>query len=116
MLKEYGDLNSKFKFVILASKRAKDLLKGAKPKIKSKSKNLIRIAQQEISRGLIDYELIQAKPEDHYEEEEEMFTAEDKKEDKEESSETSLEEEQEGKEVAGEEENIKEPDDIKKKD
>jgi len=91
-LKEYGDLNSKFKFVILASKRAKDLLKGAKPKVKSKSKNLIRIAQQEISQGLIDYELVQSKPEDLYEEE--MFN-EEYKEDQEESLDTIFEEKDE---------------------
>ncbi len=49
---------SRFQFVILAAKRAKQLLKGAKPKIKTKSRNPIRIAQEEIKMGLIDYEIL----------------------------------------------------------
>ncbi len=48
----------------MAAKRAKELLGGAKPKIKSKSKNPIRIAQNEVSQGLIDFEIIQPKEEE----------------------------------------------------
>lgn len=40
------------------SKRARQLLKGAKPKIKSKSKSLIRIAQEEVKKGVIDFKVI----------------------------------------------------------
>jgi DNA-directed RNA polymerase subunit K/omega len=57
-LKNYGDIDSKFRYVILASIRAKQLLAGAKPRIKSKSKNLIRIAQEEVKQGLVDYEIV----------------------------------------------------------
>ncbi|MCX7973257.1 MAG: DNA-directed RNA polymerase subunit omega [Candidatus Aminicenantes bacterium] len=53
---------SRFQFVLLAAKRAKQLLKGAKPKIKTKSRNPIRIAQEEVKLGLIDYEIL-ASPE-----------------------------------------------------
>lgn len=63
-MERYGNLDSKFRFVILASKRAKQLLQGAKPKIKTKSKNLIRIAQAEVMAGLVDYEIIQPKKEE----------------------------------------------------
>ena len=63
-MKSYSDIDSKFRFVILAVKRAKELLGGAKPKIKSKSKNPIRIAQNEVSQGLIDFEIIQPKEEE----------------------------------------------------
>ncbi len=38
--------------------RAKQLLGGAKPRIKSRSKNLIRIAQEEVKQGLVDYEIV----------------------------------------------------------
>lgn len=38
--------------------RAKQLLAGAKPRIKSRSKNLIRIAQEEVKQGLVDYEIV----------------------------------------------------------
>ncbi|NOR14737.1 MAG: hypothetical protein GQ544_03435, partial [Candidatus Aminicenantes bacterium] len=68
-MKDYADIDSKFRFVILASLRAKELLKGAKPKIKSKSKNLIRIAQEEVEQGLIEFELIET-PVDEVREEE----------------------------------------------
>ncbi len=57
-MREYKNTESKFRFVSLAAKRAKQLLKGAKPKIKTGSKNLIRIAQEEIHRGLIDYRVL----------------------------------------------------------
>jgi len=50
--------DSRFQFVILAAKRAKQLLKGARPKIKTKSRNPIRIAQEEVRLGLIDFEIL----------------------------------------------------------
>jgi DNA-directed RNA polymerase subunit K/omega len=76
-LKGYGDLESKFRFVILASMRAKQLLRGAKPKIKTKSKNLIRIAQQEVHQGLIDYEFVERKADELDVEGEDMFIGEE---------------------------------------
>lgn len=75
-MKNYGDIDSKFRFVILASLRAKQLLKGAKPLVKSKSKNLIRIAQEEIRQGLVDYEIVKSLIEEFPVEEEEMFIGE----------------------------------------
>ena len=59
-MQTYGKIDSKFRFVILASKRAKQLLKGAKVKVKTKSKNPIRIAQIEVKAGVVDYEIIQS--------------------------------------------------------
>lgn len=85
-MERYGDLDSKFRFVILASKRAKQLLQGAKPKIKTKSRNLIRIAQAEVMAGLVDYEIIQPKKEEAHETED-IFIGEEIRE--EESIETS---------------------------
>jgi len=76
-LKEFGDIDSKFRFVILASKRAKLLLKGAKPKLKSKSKSLIRIAQEEVQEGLVDYEIIPPKEEEFHEAKDEVFIGEE---------------------------------------
>ena len=57
-MESYKDLDSKYKFILLVSKRARQLLKGAKPKIKSKSKSLIRIAQEEVKKGVIDFKVI----------------------------------------------------------
>jgi DNA-directed RNA polymerase omega subunit len=72
-LDAFGTIDSKYRFIILAAKRAKQLLKGAKPKIQGKSKSLIRIAQQEVRSGLVEYEIIPARMEDIPEREERVF-------------------------------------------
>ena len=69
----FGNIDSKYRFIILAAKRAKQLLKGAKPKIEGKSKNPIRIAQAEVRMGLIEYEIIPARMDDIPEREERVF-------------------------------------------
>ena len=68
-----GNIDSKYRYVILASKRAKQLLQGAKPKIELKTKNLIRIAQAEVRKGLIDYELLPTQGDDIQEPDEATF-------------------------------------------
>ena len=70
---KFGNIDSKYRFIILASKRAKQLLKGAKPKIKGKSKNLIRIAEAEVRAGLIEYEIIPARMDDVPERDDRVF-------------------------------------------
>jgi hypothetical protein len=60
--------------VILASKRAKQLLRGSKAKIRTKSKNPIRIAQIEVKEGLIDYEILQSKHDIAVEAEEQVLS------------------------------------------
>jgi len=72
-LDAFGNIDSKYRFIILAAKRAKQLLKGAKPKIHGRSKNLIRIAQAEVRSGLIEYEIIPTRMEDIPEREERVF-------------------------------------------
>ncbi len=72
-----GNIDSKYRFVIVASKRAKQLLKGAKPKLKAKSRNLIRIAQSEVKAGLVEYEVIPAGKEDIPDREERIFVGAD---------------------------------------
>ncbi len=69
----FGNIDSKYRFIILAAKRAKQLLKGAKPKIQGKSKNPIRIAQTEVRSGLIEYEIIPAHMDEVPEREERVF-------------------------------------------
>jgi DNA-directed RNA polymerase omega subunit len=71
--KAFGNVDSKFRFVIIASKRAKQLLKGAKAKVKGKSKNPIRIAQTELKLGLVDFEIIPVRKEDLADSEEQVF-------------------------------------------
>jgi DNA-directed RNA polymerase omega subunit len=72
-LDQFGNIDSKYRFIILASKRAKQLLKGAKPKIQSRSKSLIRIAQAEVKEGLIEYEIIPARMDDLSDRDERVF-------------------------------------------
>ena len=69
----FGNVDSKYRFIILAAKRAKQLLKGAKPKIKGKSRNPIRIAQAEVRAGLIDYEILPERLEEIPEVEDRVF-------------------------------------------
>jgi len=72
-LNTHGNIDSKFRFVILASKRAKELLKGARPKIKTKSRNPIRIAESEVSQGVIDFAILPTVKDDIPEREERVF-------------------------------------------
>ncbi|MHB8056154.1 MAG: DNA-directed RNA polymerase subunit omega [Candidatus Aminicenantales bacterium] len=60
----YGNVDSKFRFVIVAAMRAKQLIKGAKAKIDIKTKNPIRLAQAEVRAGLIDFHILQNVAED----------------------------------------------------
>jgi len=76
-LDNIGNIDSKYRFIIVASKRAKQLLKGAKPKLKAKSRNLIRIAQSEVKAGLVEYEVIPAGKEEIPEPEERVFVGAD---------------------------------------
>lgn len=69
----FGNIDSKYRFIILAAKRAKQLLKGAKPKIQGKSRNPIRIAQAEVRKGLIEYEIIPTGMDEVPEREERVF-------------------------------------------
>lgn len=76
-METYGKIDSKFRFVIVASKRAKQLIKGAKTKIRSKSKNLIRIAQAETKGGLVDYEILKSSRQDIIDTEEQVIIADE---------------------------------------
>lgn len=76
-MREYADIDSKFRFVVIAAKRAKDLLKGAKPKVKSKSKNLIRIAQEEVEQGLIEFEIVESAVDEEVEEQKDLIVGEE---------------------------------------
>ncbi len=75
-MKSYTEIDSKFRFVIVAAKRAKQLLRGSKPRIKSESKNPIRVAQMEVNKGLVNYEIIEIKEERVRKPDEEGFIGE----------------------------------------
>jgi DNA-directed RNA polymerase omega subunit len=75
-LKTSAEIDSKFRFVIVAALRAKQLIRGSKPRIKSKSKNPIRIAQMEVTKGLVNYDIIEPKKEQVCKPDEEGFIGE----------------------------------------
>jgi DNA-directed RNA polymerase omega subunit len=75
-LKSSTEIDSKFRFVIVAAQRAKQLIRGSKPRIKSNSKNPIRIAQMEVNKGLVSYDIIEPKKEQVRKPEEEGFIGE----------------------------------------
>jgi len=71
----FGRIDSKYRFVIVASKRAKQLLRGAKPKVKAKTKNPIRLAQLEVREGVVEFDVLHTKLEDIAEAGEQVFIA-----------------------------------------
>lgn len=76
-MKDLGNVDSKYRFVIVASKRAKELLKGAKARLKSKSRNPVRIAQNEVKLGLVEFEILTSKKEEVPEPEDRVFLGEE---------------------------------------
>jgi DNA-directed RNA polymerase subunit omega len=62
-------IDSKFRYVILVAMRAKQLVKGAKPKIDFKAENPLTLAIEEINQGKIHFHLIKK-------EEQEVLSAE----------------------------------------
>jgi DNA-directed RNA polymerase subunit omega len=51
-------IDSKFRYILVAAKRARQLQAGARPLIQSSEKRLTRVAQQEVTAGLVPFELL----------------------------------------------------------
>jgi len=51
-------LDSKFRYILVAAKRARQLQAGARPLIQSTEKRLTSVAQQEVTAGLVPFELL----------------------------------------------------------
>jgi len=52
------NLDSKFRFILVAARRARQLQSGAKPLIQSPTKRPTRVAQQEVGAGLVPIEFV----------------------------------------------------------
>jgi DNA-directed RNA polymerase subunit omega len=52
------NVDSKFRFILIAAKRARQLQAGAKPMVQSLSKKPTRVAQHEVEAGLVPYETV----------------------------------------------------------
>ena len=51
-------IDSKFRYILVAAKRARQLQAGARPLMQSSAKKLTRVAQQEVTAGLVPFELL----------------------------------------------------------
>ncbi len=55
-------IGSKYRFIIIAAERAKQLQNNAKPKIKTKSTKPSFVAMREVEEGLVKFEITQPEP------------------------------------------------------
>jgi DNA-directed RNA polymerase subunit omega len=58
MLKIPEDIGSKYRFIIVAAERAKQLQNNAKPKVKTRSTKPAFIAMRELEEGMVKYEIL----------------------------------------------------------
>jgi DNA-directed RNA polymerase subunit omega len=54
-------VDSKFRFILIAAKRARQLQAGARPLVQTPYKKATKVAQQEVSSELVPYEIIDLK-------------------------------------------------------
>ncbi len=52
-------VDSKFRYILLAAKRARQLQAGAKPLVQAATKKPTKIAQMEIEAGLVPFEILE---------------------------------------------------------
>ncbi len=60
-----SNIDSKFRYILVAAKRTRQLQAGARPMVQTPSKKATKVAQQEVSAGLIPIENIEIKSEDN---------------------------------------------------
>lgn len=58
MTSNIGKIDSKFRYILVAAKRTRQLQGGSPPLIKGTSRKFTSIAQQEVASGLVNYEII----------------------------------------------------------
>jgi DNA-directed RNA polymerase omega subunit len=51
------DVDSKFRFITVASQRAKQLQNGAKPRLEVKTRKSTKVAMQEVLAGAVSWEV-----------------------------------------------------------
>ncbi|MBZ5545066.1 MAG: DNA-directed RNA polymerase subunit omega [Acidobacteriia bacterium] len=52
-------VDSKFRFILVAAKRARQLQAGAKPLVQTQTKKITKVAQMEVEAGLVPYEVLE---------------------------------------------------------
>lgn len=66
-----NEFDSKFRFILVAAERAKQILNGAPPKIDLKSRKPAYIAIKEVEAGVVPFEILEEAGEEEGEEIEE---------------------------------------------
>ena len=56
---DIGNIDSKFRYILIAAKRTRQLQAGAKPLVNRPSRKLTRVAQEEVASGLVQYEIVE---------------------------------------------------------
>ena len=57
MTNKIGSIDSKFRYIIVAAKRTRQLQAGSKPMVGGQGRKFTRIAMEEVSAGLVKFEL-----------------------------------------------------------
>jgi len=70
IIKIPDEFDSKFRFIIVAAERAKQLQNGAPPKLSVKSRKASYIAIREVEQQLVPFKILEIKGEEEQEEEE----------------------------------------------
>lgn len=52
-------VDSKFRFILVAARRARQLQAGAKPLVQTQTKKITKVAQMEVEAGLVPYEVLE---------------------------------------------------------
>jgi DNA-directed RNA polymerase subunit omega len=60
-VEEYKFIDSKFRLVILAARRAKQLVRGSKKRVDINAENPLTVALKEIENGLVNFEILNEK-------------------------------------------------------
>ena len=63
--------DSKFRFVVVAAQRAKQIQSGASPRIDLETRKSAHIATKEVEQELVNYEILEEQREEQEEEEQE---------------------------------------------
>lgn len=54
------EIDSKFRFILVAARRARQLQAGARPLVQTQTKKITRVAQLEVEGGLVPFEDLEA--------------------------------------------------------
>jgi len=52
-------MDSKFRFILVAAKRARQLQSGGRPLVQTQTKKVTKVAQMEVEAGLVPFEMLE---------------------------------------------------------